>query len=293
MPSFGNFGTASVVQFFLGIPRSVGFPGVQMDIDRVIGSGVATDATPGAVIAFQRAVGIQGSALENLIPEQAFKNSSLAADDPLQTQAVSAVKAIAIAAAQGQRIYTLNASNQAIHAATVSQLGIDSDARQEITDALASGKEVMVHQSTISYAGFTGSGYIIVDPETGAGAYRVSGGLNGAWELFVAGLEGALPFISALLSLSKMLGLAAPLLDAWDTAQAMADALEHCAPPDGAWIAGLALMSFLVVFIGSWLLVASFTGVGAVALIGILGALVGALFGKMLDGLRRRYCWLR
>src|SRR5258708_7049624 len=38
MPSFGNFGTTVQVQFYFGFPRTVGFPALQMDIDRVIGS---------------------------------------------------------------------------------------------------------------------------------------------------------------------------------------------------------------------------------------------------------------
>ena len=292
MPSFGNFGTASQVLFFFGIQKSVGFPGVQMDVDRVIGSEVALDATPGAVIAFRRAVGVQGSALEHLIPEQAFKNSRLAADDPLQPQGVSAVKAIAIAASQGQRIYTLNAANQAIHAATISQLGIDPDARQEITDALASGKEVTVHRSTISYAGFTGSGYIIVDPQTGAGAYRISGGLNGALELLIAGLKGALPYISALLSLSKMLGPFAIIPDLIDTALTLHDALEHCPPPLGAWIAGFAVAFFVVTTLLAIALGGLALGPGGVALVGIILALINAALSHQLDAMRRRWCTL-
>ena len=179
MPSFGNFGTASQVFFFFGVPRTIGFPGVQMDVDRVIGSEVAKGASPDAVVAFRRAAGAQYSALEHSIPEQVFRNPSLPANDPNQPQGVSAVKAIAVAASQGQRIYTLNAANQAIHASAISQLSIDAAVKEEIANALASGKEVTVHQANISYAGFVGNGYLIIDPETGAGAYKISGGANG------------------------------------------------------------------------------------------------------------------
>jgi hypothetical protein len=49
----------------------------------------------------------------------------------------------------------------------------------EIQNALAAGKEVAVHQAPITQSGWTGSGYIITDPATGAGAYKISGGANG------------------------------------------------------------------------------------------------------------------
>jgi hypothetical protein len=38
-----------------------------------------------------------------------------------------------------------------------------------------------VHQSPITQSGWTGTGYIITDPVTGAGAYKISGGANGAF----------------------------------------------------------------------------------------------------------------
>ena len=53
-------------------------------------------------------------------------------------------------------------------------------AMSEIQNALAAGKEVTVHQSPITQSGWTGSGYIITGPATGAGAYKISGGANGA-----------------------------------------------------------------------------------------------------------------
>ena len=180
MPSFGNFGVASDVRYYFGFPRTIGFPALQMDIDRVSENTVGKDSAATTRVAFMRSLGGQYSAHEHLIPETLFRDGSLPPADPGQPQAVSAVRAIAIAASQGQRIYTLNSANQATHASTISQLGIDSGVKQEITNALASGKEVTVHQGNINYAGFNGSGYVITDPETGAGAYKISGGTSGA-----------------------------------------------------------------------------------------------------------------
>ena len=281
MPSFGNFGTASQVQFFFGLPRTIGFPAVQMDVDRVVGSEVAKDATGNPVLAFRRAVGAQYSAFEHLIPEQAFRNSSLPANDPLQPQGVSAVKALAVAASQGQRIYTLNAANQAIHASAISQLSIDASVRQEIANALASGKEVTVHQASINYAGFLGSGYIIIDPETGAGAYKISGGANGDWMTLVQGLMSQ---IAGFLSLiSERLGV---IVDAINTIITIIDALINCPSPLGAWIAGLAIAFFVAGVLFSAVIGIVFGLVAAV----LAGFLFGALIGAWLDALRNFRC---
>jgi len=176
MPSLGNFGVATQVQLFFGLPRSIGFPALQMDIDRVVGSEVAQNADDAAAAGFRRAVGGQYSAHEHLIPEKLFTDPT----DPGGPQAVSAVKAIAVAAGQGQRIYSLNAQNQSIHASAISQLAIDPAVKEEIANALAVGKSVTVHQASLNFAGFHGVGYIITDPETGAGAYKISDGANGA-----------------------------------------------------------------------------------------------------------------
>lgn len=47
-------------------------------------------------------------------------------------------------------------------------------------DCLANGAEVTLHEKEITYNGWTGSGYTVIDSETGAGAYKITGGANGA-----------------------------------------------------------------------------------------------------------------
>ena len=90
------------------------------------------------------------------------------------------MKALAIAASQGQKIYTLNTKNQAYHATIIANLNTAADVKGEIINALYAGKEVTVHQSDITANGWTGAGYIILDTDTGAGAYKISGGTNGS-----------------------------------------------------------------------------------------------------------------
>jgi hypothetical protein len=285
MPSFGNFGTAAQVFFFFGVPRTTAFRGVQMDVDRVAGSEVSKDATPGVVAAFRKAAGIQYSALEHSMPERAFRNASLPDNDPGQPQAVSAVKAIAVAASQGQRIYALNAANQAIHTSALSQLNVDAAVKDEIADALATGKEVTVHQSKINFAGFTGSGYIITDPETGAGAYKVSGGANGSFMTLVSGLLGQLAGFASLVS-----PLVSFVADAARTVLEVIQIFEHCDAPFGAWLAGLVI----AFFIGSLLLSAIITILiaGPIGLVvaALASALFGGIMGLVTEGIRRNVC---
>ncbi len=92
-------------------------------------------------------------------------------------EAVSAVKALAIASAEGQRIYQVTQENVN---AVLPVLNISSEVKDEIRASVAIGKVATVSQNNITVGSWTGVGYIIADPDTGAGAYRISGGSNGA-----------------------------------------------------------------------------------------------------------------
>ncbi len=181
LPSYGSFKASVQTHYWFGIPRSVSFPGVTMDVDRVYMHAEAKDGDTAKKLAYMRQVGSAGSAFEHSVPERLFADSTKPLTDPSQPQGISAVKAIAIAAANGQKVYTLNAQNQAYHSDIVAGLNTDADTKAEIANALNAGMEVTVHQADITAHGWTGSGYIILDPETGAGAYKISGGANGAY----------------------------------------------------------------------------------------------------------------
>ncbi len=170
LPSIGTFGTSLEPQYLFGsIPKNVKLAGLAMDVDRISTLSAAKNDDAQKDITFFRTTGPRKSAFEHLVPEQLFSTPTQPA------QAISAVKALAIAASQGQKIYTLTKTN----AAQLNTLTISQAAKNEIAAALNANKEVTVHQAPITYAGWTGEGYIIIDPETGAGAYKISGGENG------------------------------------------------------------------------------------------------------------------
>jgi hypothetical protein len=109
--------------------------------------------------------------LEHAVPEQMFVN----AQNP--GEAISAVKALQKANALGQRIYHITPANQA---ATLPNIHQNSLVMEEIRNALNAGKEVITHTDAVSVPGWKGAGYILFDPQTGDGAFKIGGGQNGA-----------------------------------------------------------------------------------------------------------------
>jgi hypothetical protein len=122
--------------------------------------------------------GMNGSSLEHAVPEQMFSTQ----ENPVE--GISAVKALQIANNQGIPIYTIKQSN--INT-ILPQLQVDADVKTAIQNAVNAGKEVTVSKTNITLNGWTGCGYIIINPSTGAGAYMISGGLSGAAILLLIG----------------------------------------------------------------------------------------------------------
>ncbi|MPM38782.1 hypothetical protein SDC9_85412 [bioreactor metagenome] len=149
-------------------------------------------------IAYNKSKGQYTSAMEHAVPEQFWvdktqcryindrgvvENTTLADC----AQGISAVKAIAIAQSQGQKLYTINPSNRD---GALPKLRLGGDAGAEIRSAIEAGKEVTFHESQINSQGWHGIGYIIIDPDTGAGSYLIEGAGNGGVLLFLGAFIG-------------------------------------------------------------------------------------------------------
>ncbi len=170
LPSETIFSFEMKVNRFLGSPLSVSSGGLAMDVDRAMTLVKALDGNTEKPKQFMLSSGMNGSALEHSVPEQLF--STL--ENP--AQGISAVKALQIANNQGIPIYTINQTN--INT-ILPQLQVDADVKADIVNAVNAGKEVTVSKANITFNGWTGCGYIIIDLVTGAGAYMISGGLSG------------------------------------------------------------------------------------------------------------------
>ncbi len=114
---------------------------------------------------------------------------------PACAEGISAVKALALAQAQGQRIYTITPSNAAT---ALPKLPVGGEVGAEIRNAIQAGKEVTIHENPITAHGWTGYGYIIVDPETGAGAYLIEGKGNGGYFAIQGANLAAIGFLGLL-----------------------------------------------------------------------------------------------
>ena len=168
----GTIGYEPNVDTFFGIPRSIQPGGVAFDIP-IIQITQMNDGDRQQLKQFNLQVGVLSSALEHATPEQMFN-----ADPNNPPDAISAVKALAKASAAGQRIYQITQANQS---SILPNIHHDPATMDEIRASLAVGKTVITHTDAVSIpGGWSGAGYIILDPETNVGAWKIGGGLNGS-----------------------------------------------------------------------------------------------------------------
>lgn len=92
-------------QYWFGIPRNVSIDSLTMDVDHISHLLVHESNDTDLWIAYNRVSGARLSAMEHLVPEQMFSTE----DNP--AHGISAVKAIQIAAAEGQKIWTITQAN--------------------------------------------------------------------------------------------------------------------------------------------------------------------------------------
>lgn len=149
-----------------------------MDVDRFMTIVKPLDGNSEKPKQFMLSSGMTGSALEHSVPEQLFSTK----ENP--AYGISAVKALQIANEQRIPIYTINQTN--INT-ILPKLQLDPETINCIKNAVNAGKEVTISKTNITFNGWTGCGYIIIDPTTGAGAYMISGGMNGG-HLLLAGI---------------------------------------------------------------------------------------------------------
>ncbi|PNU20353.1 hypothetical protein C2E25_07985 [Geothermobacter hydrogeniphilus] len=171
LPSETIFATKLKVLTLWGIPRLVQPGGLNMDADYLMQVAKARDGNTDTVKQYMLSSGMTSSVLEHKVPEELFSTP----DNPVE--GISTVKALKIANDRGIPIYTVNQANITT---VLPKLQVGQQVKTDIQNAVNAGKVVTVSQSNISFNGWVGCGYIITNPETGAGAYMISGGLSGA-----------------------------------------------------------------------------------------------------------------
>jgi transglutaminase-like putative cysteine protease len=190
--SYGLFHAVANPYYSWGTIRKVTFPGVNIDIGHVRNLTWAKDNSAQSWVTYNRAHGQYMSALEHAILEKLFNNSTQCnpvgaatptAGLPVCPQGMSAVKAIATGAQSGQKVFTIAAQvyqdNPSI--VTASLAAHSQSTKERVQQALDAGYEVTIHEAPITQDGWTGAGFTLIDPATGAGGYIIDGGSNGGW----------------------------------------------------------------------------------------------------------------
>ena len=150
--------------------------------------------------------------------------------------------------------------------------------------------EVTISERNIDYKGWKGIGYIIIDTETGAGAYKISGGANGA-ELMLDGEElvvGSVGLIATYIIGLFWLALLAPAVSiifaitlqiAIFSAITLLVIAETVDPGAEKWNSGQGRIGYIVSILSNVFLGASGSvkDVAALVLTEIIGYLFGAL----------------
>ncbi len=169
-PSYGQFKTKITPLYWYGVPRNIELGGLTMDVDLMMNYQVEESNDYDKWLAFNQAQGARMSAMEHLVPEQMFSTEEIPANG------ISAVKALQIAGAEGQRIWTITSENVDI---AIPNLNLPDDIISEIRNSAAAGMEITAHELPVNFYGSSQVGYVIIDPSTGAGAYKIGGGENG------------------------------------------------------------------------------------------------------------------
>ena len=153
------------VSNLFGVPTRVTETGIMIDVDRNIYVAISKNGDQAKVRQFMIQAGQMSSIMEHAIFEQLYS-----------AKGVSTVQLLQTANNQGIPIYNISQSNIST---ILPLLQISTDVKTDIQNAVNAGKTVVIPKQDITYYAWTGTGYIVQDPVTGAGAYMISVHLAG------------------------------------------------------------------------------------------------------------------
>lgn len=164
-PSAGIAGIGLTVSYYFGIPRSAVPNKAQIDVGLEAIQAASKDGNADKLKKFLELRGLMGSFSEHAIWERIHGFNS-----------VSAVKIIQISHESGIPVYSIDQNNVN---QILPQLSIDLADVQEIQQGVQNGLVAIVPQHELTIDNWTGTGFILKDPVTSVGVYRISGGLSG------------------------------------------------------------------------------------------------------------------
>ncbi|WP_019867115.1 transglutaminase-like domain-containing protein [Methylovulum miyakonense] len=171
LPSVGIFASPISVLYSFGIPRRASYHSRQVDVKLSSVAAVALDGNPKKTATFLLNSGMMSSATEGAAIEEVFSK-------PLG-HGSNTMRLLQLANEQKIPIYHLTTSNIAANRAALQHT---AEVMADIDNALNAGLEVIIPKSRQTNGAWSGSGYIMLNPNTGAADYRVSGGLSGNFD---------------------------------------------------------------------------------------------------------------
>lgn len=169
LPSHGIAKAPLSVRYFFGIPRSASYRSRQVDVKENLITAVHSNNDPEMRVLFGKTSGNIGSYLEGSILDQTFLRNP--------GSAISSVRGLQLANEQGIPIYRIDQSNVD---AALAAIQLDIETENDIANGVAAGMVAYAPQRELSHNGFTGAGYIIMDPASGGGPRLITGGQDGA-----------------------------------------------------------------------------------------------------------------
>jgi hypothetical protein len=169
LPSSGLYFNSFAVDTLFGQPVSATAAGATLDIANDYGYVVAKNGSQSESVAIALMQGQTGSEMEASIQEITFSTAT----DPVV--GTSTMRILQQANDQGIPIYRVTNANSAT---ILPLLSYPSSDMALVTSALAQGREVVIPETQVLFAGNLVTGLITEDPATGSAAYLISGGLG-------------------------------------------------------------------------------------------------------------------
>jgi len=162
-------GDINVSYSLWGTPYEAGPAGsFSIDVPRMVHSPFAVIADGNLTRNFMLVEGYLSSAMEHHVFEMLLREYNVTA--------VSTVKVLQVANEAGIPIFRITRENLD---EILPQLQHKQTVKNDIENAVYSGMVVTVPKTEITFGNWTGSGYVVEDPETGAAAFAISGRLSG------------------------------------------------------------------------------------------------------------------
>jgi hypothetical protein len=195
-------GYSSGLLYVLGVPTQYYGGNFTIDVDHNSSAVVSLDNTRSDELGFMVASGSMASSLEHVVMEQVF-----------QLPGISAVKVMEEARSRNIPILDITKDN---YAEMNSILSAPASVRLDIFYSMNDNTVISIPSRQINYYGWSGTGYIVSDTETGASAYRLCGSMSdsmsgGATAIKVGvGAIAALDIVLCVMDLMMLLQVMMP-----------------------------------------------------------------------------------